>query len=338
MRLLILGGTEFVGRATAEEALRRDWHVTVFHRGRSAPPDGTTALNGDRTASGGLTALAHGTWDIVVDTWSGAPDAVRESARLLAGRVGQYAYISTRSVYTHPLPPGADEQAPVVPASPGAGPAETGDTGDTGDTAENYARVKRGAELAALESFADRALLARPGLILGPHENVGRLPWWLLRIARGGTVLAPGPPELPVQYIDVRDLANWTLDSAARGLGGPFNLTTPRGQHTMGELLETCARVTASDAELRWTEPERIAAADIAPWTELPVWLPPGELHDTLHDADIGKALSAGLRYRPLKETVADTWQWLSSLDSPPHHPTVGLPTEKETRALRTER
>ena len=330
MRLLILGGTEFVGRATAEEALRRGWHVTLLHRGRSAPPDGASTLNGDRTAPGGLAALSHGTWDIVVDTWSGAPGAVRDSARLLSGRAGHYAYVSTRSVYTRPLPAGADERAPVVEASPGDGPAEVGD---------DYARAKRGAELAVLECFADRALLARPGLILGPHENIGRLPWWLLRIAHGGTVLAPGPPELPVQYIDARDLANWLLDSAARGLGGPFNLTTPRGAHTMGELLETCVRVTDSDAELRWTAPEAIATAGIEPWTELPVWLPPGDLHDTLHGGDVAKALSAGLRYRPLKETVSDTWRWLRTPGTAPPHrpgrPTPGLSPQKEERALR---
>lgn len=138
----------------------------------------------------------------------------------------------------------------------------------------DYARAKRGGELAAAESFGDHALLVRAGLILGPYENIGRLPWWLNRIARGGPVLAPGPRDLPLQYIDVRDLAAWLLDAAHSGLGGAYNLVSPPGHTTTGELLGACAAVTGSGAELRWTEPEKVLAAGIEPWSELPVWLP----------------------------------------------------------------
>ncbi|WP_079038328.1 NAD-dependent epimerase/dehydratase family protein [Streptomyces sp. NBRC 110028] len=330
MRLLMLGGTEFVGRAVVQAALARGWQVTVFHRGRHAPPPGVTVLRGDRTARGGLTALETGVWDAVVDTWSGAPSAVRDTARLLAGRVRHYAYVSTRSVYTHPARAGLAEDGPVVEASP--------DDGDDTD----YARAKRGGELAALSAFGDRALLARPGLILGPYENIGRLPWWLTRIARGGPVLAPGPRDLPLQYIDARDLATWLLDAAERGLGGPYNTVSPPGHTTMGELLETCVRVTGSPADLRWTDPDSVLAADIAPWTDLPIWLPPGELHDTLHAADVSKAVEAGLRCRPVGETVTDTWAWLRSLggQAPQRadRPTVGLAPEKEAEVLAAQR
>ncbi|MEU1804711.1 NAD-dependent epimerase/dehydratase family protein [Streptomyces sp. NPDC019937] len=326
MRLLMLGGTEFVGRAVTEAALARGWEVTAFHRGRHAPPPGVTVLRGDRTARGGLTALETGVWDAVVDTWSGAPSAVHDTARLLAGRVHHYAYVSTRSVYTHPARAGLAEDGPVVEASP--------DDGDDTD----YARAKRGGELAALAAFGDRALLARPGLILGPYENIGRLPWWLTRIARGGPVLAPGPRTLPLQYIDARDLAAWLLDAAERGLGGPYNTVSPPGHTTMGELLETCVRVTGAAADLRWTDPDRILAADIAPWTDLPIWIPPGELHDTLHAADVSKAVAAGLRCRPVGETVADTWTWLRGLggEAPQRadRPVVGLDPEKEAEVL----
>ncbi|MDX2650351.1 reductase, partial [Streptomyces sp. PA03-1a] len=180
MKLLTLGGTEFVGRAVVEDALERGWEVTVFHRGRHQAPPGATVLLGERGTEGGLAALAHGEWDAVVDTWSGAPAAVRDTARLLAGRARTYAYVSSRSVYTYPAPAGLDEDGPVVDASPGDGPDV------------DYARAKRGGELAATESFGDHALLARAGLILGPYENIGRLPWWLTRVARGGPVLAPG--------------------------------------------------------------------------------------------------------------------------------------------------
>lgn len=186
MRLLMLGGTEFAGRAVVEAALGRGWEVTVFHRGRHEPPAGVRSLHGDRTAPDGLSALADGEWDVVVDTWSAAPRAVRDAARLLAGRVRRYVYVSSRSVYAWPRPAGSDENSALV----------DGASADAEQT--DYARDKRGGELAVLDSFgAEGALLVRAGLILGPYENVGRLPWWLNRVARGGPVLAPGPRELP---------------------------------------------------------------------------------------------------------------------------------------------
>ncbi|WP_150240384.1 NAD-dependent epimerase/dehydratase family protein [Nocardiopsis quinghaiensis] len=325
MRILVLGGTEFVGRAVVEDALARDWDVTVFHRGRHAPPPGATVLHGDRTEEGGLGALASGRWDAVVDTWSGAPSAVADTARLLADRVGHYAYVSSRSVHTSPARAGLDEDGPVVDASPE-------------DDGTDYARAKRGGELAAGSAFGDRALFVRAGLILGPYENIGRLPWWLERVARGGPVLAPGPRDLPLQYVDARDLAAWTLDAAGKGLGGPFNLVSPPGHTTTGELLEACVAATGSEAELRWTDPRTILDAGIQPWTELPIWLPPGEAHETLHQGDVSRALATGLRCRPVAETVADTWAWLKTLEGGaprrPDRPRVGLSPEAESRLL----
>ena len=330
MRLLVLGGTEFVGRAVTEAALARGWEVTVFHRGRHAAPPGATVLRGDRAVPGGLAALEQGTWDAVVDTWSDAPAAVRATAGLLADRARTYAYVSSRSVYTYPARAGLAEDGPVVEASP--------DSVDDTD----YAQAKRGGELAALAAFGDRALLARAGLILGPYENIGRLPWWLTRIARGGPVLAPGPRDLPLQYIDARDLADWLLAAAERGLGGPYNTVSPQGHTTMGELLDTCVRVTGSSADLRWTDPDRILAADIAPWTDLPIWLPPGELYDTLHAADVSKAVAANLRCRPITETVADTWAWLRGLggQAPQRadRSRVGLDPQREAEVLAAQR
>ncbi|MEU1231778.1 NAD-dependent epimerase/dehydratase family protein [Streptomyces sp. NPDC005828] len=326
MKLLMLGGTEFVGRAIVEDALERGWEVTVFHRGRHAAPPGAASLIGDRTAPDGLAALATGSWDAVVDTWSAAPSAVRDAARLLADRVGRYAYVSSRSVYAWPPAAGLAEDGPLVEGSP-----------DDGEVP--YAESKRGGELAATATFGpDRTLLVRAGLILGPYENVGRLPWWLGRIARGGPVLAPGPRSTPVQYIDVRDLAAWTLDAVAAGLSGPYNLVSPPGHTTMGGLLDACVRATGADAELRWTEPEALLAAGAEPWTELPVWLPPGEMYDAMHTADVSRAVAAGLRCRPVEETVADTWGWLESLGGvAPHRPDrqgAGLTAEREAEVL----
>ncbi|MFE7638237.1 NAD-dependent epimerase/dehydratase family protein [Kitasatospora sp. NPDC057518] len=327
MRLLLLGGTGFVGRVVAEEALARGWEVTALNRGTQPAPGGVRVLTGDRTAPDGLAALGTGEWDAVVDTWSWAPAAVRDSARLLNGRVGHYAYVSSRSVYDYPLVAGAGEAAPVVASSPDL----------TGEVP--YAEAKRGAELALEAEFGGRALLARAGLIIGPHEDIGRLPWWLNRIAEGGPVLAPGPRDLALQYIDVRDLAAWLLDASAARLGGPYNLVGPSGHATMGELLEACVRATGSDAELRWTDPERILAAGVEPWTELPIWLAPGELYDFLHTGSVERALGAGLRCRPVAETVESTWAWLRSIGgSAPQRSDrvrVGLDREREAALLR---
>ncbi|GAA4933052.1 SDR family oxidoreductase [Nonomuraea thailandensis] len=320
----MLGGTGFVGRVVLDEALAMGWEVTAFNRGSHEPPAGVTALRGDRTAPGGLAALERGEWDVVIDTWSWAPSAVRDSAALLAGRAGSYVYVSSRSLYAEPVPFGADESAPLVAAS-----------ADDGDGP--YARNKAGGELGAVAAFGDRALLARAGLIIGPQENVGRLPWWLNRIARGGPVVAPAPADRGLQYIDVRDLAVWCLEAGARGVGGAFNVVCPPGATTMGELLETCVKVTGSDAELRWIEEERLLAAGVEPWTGLPFWLV-GDDYDFMHGGDVGKAVAAGLRFRPVAETVADTWAWLRGLggQAPQRadRPLKGLDPALEARIL----
>ncbi|WP_432042515.1 SDR family oxidoreductase [Streptomyces cadmiisoli] len=329
MRLLVLGGTEFAGRAVVEAALARGWDVTVLHRGRHPPPPGVRSLHGDRTAPDGLAALAgEPGWDAVVDTWSAAPRVVLDAARLLRGRAGRYVYVSSCSVYAWAPPAGYTEDAPLV----------AGAAADAGRT--DYARDKRGGELAAIEAFgAQDSLLVRAGLLLGPYENVGRLPWWLNRIARGGPVLAPGPRDLPLQYIDVRDLAEWILDGVRQELAGPRTVIGPRGLTTTGELLETCVRVTGAAAELRWTDPEAVLAAGIEPWTGLPVWVPPGsEAYDALHGADVSAALATGLRCRPVARTVADTWDWLRGLGGVapqrPDRPPVGLDPAVEAKVL----
>ncbi|MGN9762190.1 SDR family oxidoreductase [Streptomyces sp. SD31] len=330
MRLLVLGGTEFAGRAVVEAALGRGWDVTVFNRGRHEPPAGVRLLRGDRTASDGLAALAEhtGEWDAVVDTWSAAPRAVRDAARLLRGRAGRYVYVSSRSVYEWAPPAGYGEDAPLVEGA------------EAGADQTDYPRDKRGGELAAVEEFgADRSVLVRAGLILGPYENVGRLPWWLGRIARGGPVLAPGPRDLPLQYIDVRDHAEWILGAVERELSGPYNLTSRQGHTTMGEFLDACVATVGGNAELRWTEPEVILDAGIEPWTQLPVWVPPGsDMHDALHSADVSRAVATGLRCRPVEETVADTWRWLTDIGGTapmrPDRTSKGLDPEVEAKVL----
>ncbi|MGV8871492.1 MAG: NAD-dependent epimerase/dehydratase family protein [Rhodococcus sp. (in: high G+C Gram-positive bacteria)] len=320
MKLLVLGGSDFVGRTAVEHALGLQWDVTVLNRGFAPPNPWVTALRGDRRAADGLAELRDGNWDLVFDTWSSDPSVVERSAELLAQRTGRYLYVSSRSVYDAPAA-GAREDWPTVD-----GPGD------------DYARQKFSGENAVRAVFGGRALLVRAGLILGPYENIGRLPWWLNRIARGGTVLAPGPSDLPLQYIDARDLVKWSLDAAVRGLGGPYDVVSPPGHTTMRELLECCIAVTRSDARLRWVEPDLLEASGVQPWTELPIWIPPGADHDSLHASDVSRAFAAGLRTRPIQGTVADTWTWMQSLDGPPptrsDRPPVGLSADREAAIL----
>jgi 2'-hydroxyisoflavone reductase len=327
MRLLVLGGTHHVGRAVVETALARGDDVTTLNRGLTGhQPPGARPLHADRTDPAALrSALADGSWDAVIDTWSSAPRVVADAAALLAGRAGHYGYVSSESVYQSFSTPGADESAPVVDGDPAS------------DEGDDYQAAKRGGELAAIAAFGDRALLARAGLILGPYELVGRMPWWLRRLERGGEVLAPGPPDLPLQYIDCRDLAAWMLSAADRGLGGAFNTVSRSGHATMATLLGAARDVTGSRATLVWVPPEVIEAAGIQPWTELPIWAPPTGEYVGLHTSDVSAAYAAGLTCRPVAQTVADTWRWLQEEGDPPSRPgrpTHGLSPDTERRVL----
>ncbi len=329
MRLLVLGGTHHVGRAVVEAALARGDEVTTVNRGVSGPAaDGVEALVADRTDVEALRrALGVREWDAVIDTWSGAPRPVADAAGLLAGRAGHYGYVSSRSVYTWPIPWGADESAPVVDGDP------------AGEDEKDYAASKRGGELAAVAAFGDRALLARAGLVLGPYEIIGRMPWWLRRIERGGRVLAPGEPARPLQYIDARDLAAWMLSAAEQGLGGAFNTVSRPGHTTMGGLLSAAMAAVGSNAVLAWTPAKVLEEAGVAPWTEMPIWLPRDEEYGGMHDGDVSAAYAAGLTCRPVEETVADTWAWLQAEGDPvpsPGRPRYGLDPAKEQTVLRS--
>jgi len=328
VKLLVLGGSSFVGRALVEDALARGWAVTTFNRGRTGEADPRVeALRGDRLDPRDVAQLGCGSWDLVADTWAGAPRLARDSAAVLADRAGRYLYVSSVSVYAPPPPVHGDESAPTVTASPDA-------------EAVAYPEAKRGAELGIEAHFGDRALLARAGLILGPHEDVGRLPWWLLRLDRGGDVLAPGPPERPLQLIDARDLARWLLDAGRDGRSGAYNVVGRPGAATTERLLEACRRATGSRARLVWVDPARIAAAGIEPWTELPIWLPPDGPYRGLYAIGVDRAHAAGLRCRPVEDTVRDTWRWLLAVGKRPplraDLPPPGLPADKERAALQS--
>jgi 2'-hydroxyisoflavone reductase len=318
MKLLVLGGTEFVGRALVDEGLARGWEVTTFNRGTRAPDPRVQSVVGDRRQ--GLDGLDPRGYDVVADTWSWEPRVVRDSARTID--TGRYVYISSRSAHAWPTPALSTENVPFVDASA------------DDDHFDDYARAKRGAELAVLEGAGDRAVLARPGLILGPHENIGRLPYWLTRIARGGDTLAPGPAEQSFQYVDARDLAAFALSAQP----GQYSIVNEPRQTTLGELLELVRVTTGSDGVVRWADPDALVAAEVQPWMDLPIWIPEGEDHESMHEADVSRAMAAGLRIRPLAETVADTWQWLQSIGGVapqrPDRPVLGLSPERERELI----
>ncbi|MER6511135.1 NAD-dependent epimerase/dehydratase family protein [Nonomuraea sp. NPDC001636] len=306
MKILLIGGTGFLGRAIAEEALARGHEVTTFNRGQSGGDvPGVETVRGDRESVADLERLADGrSWDFVVDTSGYVPRVVGEAVRALSGRAATYAFISSVSALDGFPAKAATEETGGWPCEPDAGP-------DDGD----YGVLKAGCERAVEQGFDGNALIIQPGLILGPYENVARLPWWLTRISRGGRVLAPGDPAEPMQLIDARDVAIFTLDQAERGVAGRFAVTGPAGNTTYGEWLELCKQVTGSDAEFVWMDAEFLVAQGAGAFVELPLWGgPPSEENANFWSVPTGKAEAAGLRARPVAETVRDTWEWLREI------------------------
>jgi 2'-hydroxyisoflavone reductase len=307
MRILVLGGTRFVGRAVVDQAVSRGHDVTTFTRGRHGEPrPGAESLHGDRTVAADLAVLAGREWDAVIDTSVIAPVHVAASAAVLAGQVGHYTYVSTLSVYPdRPRDPVTEDSATFDCAADAVGDVES----------LGYGVLKSGSERAVMAAFPGRHLIVRPGLIAGPHDDVGRLPWWLARLARGGRVLAPGDPARPVRLTDARDLAAWMLDSVRRGITGKVNVPGPRGA-TFGQLIDACLAATRAAstpaAELVWAPDDVLLSAGVEPYSELPMWTPDiPELAGTW-EASGDRARLAGMRYRPLADTVRDTWGWLS--------------------------
>jgi 2'-hydroxyisoflavone reductase len=292
MRILILGGTVFLGRHVAAAALARGHDVTLFTRGRHGADlfPGATHLRGDR--AGDLSALEGGEWNAVIDTSGYEAADVARCAHLLADRVEHYVFVSSCNVYPDWPEEIVDEDSPVW---------EEGD---------DYGPQKAASERALEAAMPGRVATVRAGLICGPHDNVFRLPWWVRRIAEGGRVPAPGKPSDWVQLIDARDLASWMLDLGEHCVPGAFNGTAPAQQQTFGDVLDAAVAATGSDAELVWIPDERLVEAGVEPWMELPLWLPAGEFPGTWQ-VGTERAQAEGLRCRPIGETVADVWSWL---------------------------
>ncbi len=333
MKLLVLGGTWFLGRAFVDEALRHGHEVTTFNRGRSgADVAGAEAIRGDREDCASLERLTRGrTWEAVIDTSGYVPRVVYRGAQVLADHADRYLFVSTVSVYKRwPIEPLTDESA-VLDCPADVGP-EFG-TDDPRGYPTQYGFQKAGCECAVHEVFNERALLVRPGVILGPHEYIGRLPWWLRRIARGGRVLAPGTPNRQIQPIDVRDVAGFMLTGLQASVAGSFNLAAPIGHATFGSFLADCIAATGADAELVWVDDEFLLERGVRQWTEIPLWR---TFAGTWRVA-AARAKAVGLVCRPLSETVRDTWAWLREGDQAVLHERQGehgIAPPKEVRLL----
>lgn len=309
---MVLGGTRFVGRAVVSAALARGWEVATFNRGLSGTDvPGVDAFRGDRHRSTDLEQLtASGPWDAVVDTNAYVPRNTAEMTRRLKPVATRYILMSTVSVYADwPASP-LTEASTVLDCPSSAGP----DYGppDVEDGPTRYGRLKSGCEHAVLDAFGpSRSSLLRAGVVLGPGEYVGRLPWWLRRIAAGGRVLAPGSPDRAIQPVDVRDLAGFAVELAGGAGSGPFNVAAPMGRSTFADLLGSCAQVTGTAPTLVWVADRLLLQLGVRQWSELPLW----RTFDGVWKVDPARAIASGFSSRPLLETVSDTWSWMQDVD-----------------------
>jgi 2'-hydroxyisoflavone reductase len=318
MKLLILGGTKFLGRHAVDAALAAGHDVTIFTRGQSNPelfPD-VEHLQGDR--DGDLGALEGRGWDGVVDTSGYVPRVVRQSAELLRDAVDRYVFVSSISVYDDFSQP-IDESTAVAQLEDPA----------TEDVLEHYGALKAASETVIDEVYGDRGANVRAGLIVGPYDPTDRFTYWPRRIAAGGDVLGPGDPAAPVQFVDARDLAAWLVKLALEGPGGVFNATGPSKPLTFASLLERARAAIGSDVNVVWIDEQTLLDAEVQAWTELPLWLP-GDDYAGMARADTRRARAAGLTFRPLEETVVDTLAWDRTVEG--DRPT--LPREKERTVL----
>jgi 2'-hydroxyisoflavone reductase len=333
MRLLVLGGTVFLGRHLVAAGQARGHELTLFNRGLSdpAPIAGIEQIHGDREHD--LSRLAGRDWDAVIDTSGYVPRVVGASARALASAVDRYVFVSSISAYGTFPETGVDETAPTAPDPPAG----------TEDVLEHYAGLKAACERVVEEVLPGRALVIRPGLIVGPHDPTERFTYWVRRLAAGGRVLAPRAPGQPVQLIDARDLAQWIVRMVEAGATGVFNATGPATRLTFGPMLERIAVATGSRSELVWIEERRLAEAGVKPWDELPLWLDLDRNPDFrgFLAADVSRALAAGLSFRPLEETARDTLAWTHERAAPPARPAgelrpppAGLSPEREADLL----
>lgn len=337
MKLLIIGGTRFLGRYLVTAALARDHEVTLFNRGRHSSEVSTNieTIRGDR--NGDLDKLQGRRWDAVIDTCGMLPRAVKAAAEVLSDSVDRYIFISTQNVYADVSAPGVDEtHALRTLTGEQLDRANAIDTSGEPSYAELYGGLKVLCEQAAEEVMPQRVLTIRPGLIIGPYDYTDRFTYWVVRIARGGEVLAPGRPDRFVQFIDVRDLAEWIIKMIERKSTGIFNANGPTKVVTMANVLDECKVISRSDASFTWASEEFLLQQGVAAWSEMPLWLPE-EAAPHLKGfmfVNCDKAFGAGLSCRALSHTIRDTLSWHQT-GRPNEALKAGLDSHKEEGLLR---
>jgi 2'-hydroxyisoflavone reductase len=308
LRILILGGTGFTGPFQVRYAINRGHKVTVFNRGRTHPgelPKEAEQLLGDR--NGKLDELKGKTWDVVIDNPATLPVWVRDAAQILKGNAERYVYISSTAVYADTSKQNVDETAPLTKYTGADAMKET----SASMRASNFALfgpLKAQSEAEAEKWFPGKTLVIRPGYIVGPGDESDRFTYWPVRVERGGEVLAPGSPSDPMQIIDARDLAEWTIRMVEQGTVGAFNATGPKTRLSMGRMLSDMKKTTNSDARFTWVDDEFLKAQKII--DEFPIWTSPKGSEILYLTTNINKALSHGLTFRPLSDTTRATLEW----------------------------
>jgi nucleoside-diphosphate-sugar epimerase len=315
MKLLIIGGTRFAGRHLATAALDRGHELTLFNRGsRPSPFAEVETIRGDRDRD--LTKLQGRRWDAVIDMCGILPRSVRAAAEQLSGAVDRYVFVSSQSAYADVSDRGVVETAPLKDlTSEQLNRAYNIERAGYPSYAELYGGLKALCEQDAEQAMPGRVLIIRPGLIVGPYDYTDRFTYWVMRVARGGEVLAPGRPERPVQFIDARDLAEWMVTMIERQETGVYNANRPPETLTMRDVLEECKSVANSDAVFTWVSEAFLRDEQVMAWSDMPLWLPEEEapqLNGFMY-INCDKAIAAGLRIRPLRETIIDTLHWWRS-------------------------
>jgi 2'-hydroxyisoflavone reductase len=335
LRILILGGTGFTGPFQVKYAISRGHKVTVFNRGKTHPgelPKEAEQLIGDR--NGKLDALKGRTWDVCIDIPTSLPVWVRDAAEILKGNVERYVFISTISVYSDTSKPGTDETAPIAKYTGADAMKETQQT--LRANLGLYGPLKALSEAETEKWFPGKALIIRPGLIVGPGDESDRFTYWPVRVARGGEVLAPGNPSDPVQFIDARDLAEWTIRMAEQGTTGIFNATGPRTGLSIGDMLNGIKIATKSNAQFTWVDADFLAAQKIQPWSDMPVWVPAKGDEIGFAMISIKKALDKGLTFRSLGDTTLATLEWFRKQPAERQAKLrSGITAEREAEALK---
>jgi 2'-hydroxyisoflavone reductase len=337
LRILILGGTGFTGPFQVRYAVARGHHVTVFNRGRRDAdlPEGVVHLQGDRSVNQ-LDALKGQTWDVVIDNPTSLPFWVRDAAEVLRNSTNHYVFISTISVYDPRGQTRITEDSPLA-AYTGGDPLAVTQEQFSQNVGELYGPMKAASEAEARKQFGDRTMIIRPGLIVGPGDQSDRFTYWPLRIERGGEIMAPGDGEDPIQIIDARDLAEWTIRSVEGRVTGTFNATGPRGLFTMAQQLYGIRAALPGDTDLRftWIPAEFLAQHEVQPWGEMTTWFGSSGDGAVLSSTSIDRAIAQGLTFRPLAVTTVDTLAWYRTLPAERQaQPRAGIAAEKEQKVL----